>query len=154
MKSIFQSLCSILFLCLLSACSNDDDNDPTEAQTQINKLIGKEWRIIKVTRDGIDLSSNFTDFTLTFSGKVEEGGENVKNGSFRSENGLTVFSNTGKWHFQPGQISSQIILANRNTDYILSNKDNHLKLAFFYSGEINTRQLGISGEYVFELEAD
>lgn len=130
----------------------DDCNEPTEAQIQAQKLINKEWSLVEVTRDSEDFTSDFSGFTLKLSGTVNEGAENVQNGTFQTENGLAVFPPDGQWFFQSGSLSSQIVLAGRLTEYYLTNNDTNLRLIFQYDGETNVRTTGISGEYVFELE--
>lgn len=52
-----------------TGCKNDDPPAPPVTDVQFDKLIkGKPWKITTATLDGVDKTSDYTGFTLTFSG--------------------------------------------------------------------------------------
>ncbi len=140
----------VVSLVLLWACGGDDgpgpDLQPTLAELQAEvttKLTGAgAWTLSGVTRDGVDVESEFSGFTVTFTAS-----------GFTTSNGSLAWDNTGTWSFQSG--SSDTIIRDDNVTMLLvfSNNDSQLNLSFNVpNSSLDIGKVaGIAGNYVFEL---
>lgn len=57
----------IFVICILTLASCSKKGDPTPANGDLQKLNGA-WVIKTITRDGVDMSSFYTNFQITFTG--------------------------------------------------------------------------------------
>lgn len=88
MKKTKSILFGFLALCLMSACSDDDNNsvnNNTNTSEVIQTVQSGNWRVTSFVEDGNDETNHYTGFTFTF------GANNV----LTAQNGDTV--HTGTW---------------------------------------------------------
>lgn len=143
MKKGFKSLVgysAILLLAVasivqLSSCNGS--GDPTAQEIITAKLVGT-WKIKDVLVDGIDQSSVFKDFTLTF-----------ESGKFTAANGRAVWPTSGTWTFSSDNGTK--LKRDDGTEVIIDVTDTSLKLTLNWaitalgSGRINS----VKGKNVF-----
>jgi len=66
---VLSSLALIVVLFTYANCGGDPPAPPPVTDVQFDKLIkGKPWKITTATLDGVDKTSDYTGFQLTFSG--------------------------------------------------------------------------------------
>jgi len=138
----------IVSLMLFWACGGDDDPGPDPQPTLAGlqaevttKLIGK-WNLSGVTRDGMDVESEFLGFTVTFTAS-----------GFTTSNGDLAWESTGTWYFQSDSSNKIIRDDNVTMSVAFSNNDSQLILSFQVpsSSIENGKVSSIAGDYVFEL---
>ena len=135
-----------LFVTGLSSCGgggNNNNQTPEDPQTVArNKLTAGTWALSFVTRDDINVNSDFTGFNITFTltgYSVEKGG--------------TALPGTGSWTFDGTSSSTIIFDGTLNVSIAFSNDDNNLRLTFTIPETDYTlgRQQKLQGTYVFDL---
>jgi len=130
----------------LSSCDDGNASGKSDEQVNAEKLAGA-WALgINgfITRDGVDLSDDYLDFTMRFT----------TNHSYTVLNDPNnVFFPTGSWRFAEGTYS-QILLNNNPTLISLHYEDDTtITLTFSVIGDtpIGQRIHGISGSYELRL---
>ena len=69
MKYVLRILTLVITVCataFFAACDNGDDPKKSEAQTQIDLLVGT-WSASSVTHEGVNVSTDFDSFDLTIA---------------------------------------------------------------------------------------
>jgi len=129
----------------LVSCSGDDDvpADPQDPQAAaLQKLISGTWSVNSVTRDGIDVTDDFSGFTLNFTSS-----------GFTATNGDTAWEGSGTWSWADAQGNSIQLSNGILVQLSFSNDDTRLTLSFTVpttTFDIGRSQ-GIAGNYVFIL---
>lgn len=120
-----------------AGCSKSD-SDPSEEETQLNKLKSDQWTLTSA-KDPSDRTSEYPGMKLTIAGTFSEGGVYTYTSSVTPATSwptVSPWKKSSDWKFQPGKISSQIvrIADGQVMDYNLSNSDKTLTIHFVYAG--------------------
>jgi hypothetical protein len=137
---------ALVFALLVFTGCKDNDVDPTAAalNEQLNALMngGSSWVLGStgsVTKDGVDVSSQFAGFKLTIGNKT-----------YTTQNSLRhVWNASGTWGF-PGD-NPDLILKDGSVEVSVSHSDSSLTLTFTAGNSEGGRLNSVSGEYVFHL---
>ncbi|MEQ8475281.1 hypothetical protein [Fulvivirga sp.] len=137
---------SVLLIGLLTIASCKDDSDPAPSaiEEQLTALLngGSNWVLSNdgVTKDGFDVTGQFTGFKLTIGNKT-----------YTTENGLSpVWETSGIWDFQND--NPNLVLRDGDTSITLSLSGGNLTMTFMADGaSTGGRTKSISGEYEFHL---
>lgn len=126
-------LMMVSMICMIS-CKGDDTDPETE---QIAKL-SASWRLGTVMNDNVDVTSQFSGFTLSIDGLT-----------YRTQNGGSPWPATGTYDFLGDDLS--VVTRDDNTVVTISElTEDTLVLAFNFSGSGGTRA-GINGSFIFSL---
>jgi len=131
-------------LMVLEACNRITvDPDPDLLEQQLNALQnnGTSWSTVggSVTKDGFDVSSQFSSFNLTF-------GEFT----YTSQNSVaTAWPGSGTWQFSNND--PNLILRDDGVLINLSLNGDSLLLRFTVDGTAGGRIEGLAGEFTFAL---
>lgn len=79
------------FALLLSSCKGGKDPEPSVGDKAISNLIASPWKVVSVTVDGIDKTSLFTGFTITFTKS------SANTGGYSTVNGGVLWPASGQW---------------------------------------------------------
>lgn len=148
MKSILKfNKILVISLFLLMACGGGGDDDspviePGPLVLAELKLTTNSWSLSTVSRNGVDVESEFTNFTINFTPT-----------GFTVTNGGTVWEASGNWIWADGSGTS-IQLSNGVVVQIeFSNNDSQLTLTFTIDSDTYNigRSQGLKGDYVFVL---
>lgn len=141
MKRQHISFLLILGIALLSGCKNES-TDPTPQDNQKVLLInnGVSWVLGSVTKDGLDVSDQFSGFKLT-----------VGDFTYTTTNALaSAWPASGTWSF--ANEAGTLIRRSDGVQISVQVSATSLKLTFFVSGlGTGGRAKGVDGEYVFNL---
>ena len=85
------SLVSLSALSFLFASCGGKDPAPSVGDKAISNLVTSPWKIVSVTIDGVDNTSLFTGFTITFTKATSNAG------SYTAVNGGLVWPTSGQW---------------------------------------------------------
>ncbi len=156
MKSInqnrFKVACSVLLLTYgvtyLVGCGGGGDPTPQISETEqaVKNLTGSSWKMKSVTIDGVDKSSLFTSFTMTFTKSGST------NGSYTTTGGGVVWPGNGNWALQSGVSSFT-----RAEDGLAVKIDELTETSFKMSLTWSKTTLGpgriqsLKGQYVFAM---
>lgn len=141
MKNQYISILFLVCLTIISGCKSDS-TDPTPQENQKMLLInnGLSWRLGTVTKDGLDVTDQFTGFKLT-----------IGNFTYTTINALpSAWPTSGTWSF--ANEAGTMIDRNDGVQITVAVTPTTLKLTFSVlglgdGGRIN----GVDGEYVFDL---
>ena len=132
----------LLSLTLYSSCDKAEavvDILPTEQELFVID-ISKTWDISNqgsITKDGVDITSQFPDFTLTFGNKT-----------YSSSGGLNLWlDGSGTWDFANAETTTPIILEGITMDVTLSSSSVALSFTLG-STPIGGRNSSVSGNYI------
>ncbi|MEQ8924616.1 MAG: hypothetical protein RLO81_02320 [Fulvivirga sp.] len=134
-------------LIYLSSCKDDSDSTPSETDQQLITLQnnGTNWVLSSagVSKDGFDVTSQFTGFKL-----------NIGNKTYTTENGLSpVWEPSGNWDFIDNNPS--LILRDGDTQITVSVTSSALTLTFTADAvPTGGRVESVSGEYQFHLASE
>lgn len=130
----------------ISSCKKDDDPGATEIN--LNRLTAHNWNLVKVTVDGVDKTSLFSDLALQWS----------KANTFSAVNGGVMWPSTGTWSFTDDSGKTLFVSLNNIGDVevtIETLNNTSLVISLFWDkttlGEGRVRS--IEGAHVFEFEA-
>jgi len=146
----FIILAVITFLAIpIGGCSTEtiEDPQPDPLQVQLNALLqngGASWSTVggTVRKDGFDVSSQFTGFTVTF-------GEFT----YTTQNSVdTAWPGSGTWQFSNNNPNT--ILRDDGVLIDVSLSSNFLHLRFTVDGSAGGRVEGIAGEFIFALSGN
>ena len=146
--NIIRKVLVVSLVLLLWACGGDDGPDPdpqptlAELQAEVTTKLSRTWILSGVTRDGMDVESEFPGFTVAFTAS-----------GFTTSNGSFAWDSTGTWSFQSGSSDTIIRDDNVTMSVAFSNNDSQLSLSFNVpdtSLDIG-KVAGIPGNYVFDL---
>lgn len=128
---------------LLSNCNKHDDPTPADIQQQTSKkLQSAPWKVKTVLRNEVDITQDYTNFTLTISASA-----------YATTNGGLAWPASGTWAFQ-GQSTTTVIRDGViPVDFVLSSDASSLKLNFTIetSNYTGGRENGLKGAYEFDL---
>lgn len=134
----------LITLTMCFSCGKNDgiDNQPT-AQEQFISDISKTWDISNngtITQDGVDVTSKFPDFKLTFGNKT-----------YTSIGGLNLWlDGTGSWEFASSETTTEIIIDSITMSVTLTSST--ITLTFTLSNSaIGGRTSSLSGNYVITV---
>lgn len=142
MKNLF-NIAALLIVISFGACNNDDE--PNAHDAKVNTLTANSWGDATVTHADGNLSSQYDNFVIVFSGNSSDGFD----GTFVIANGGYAFSETsGKWKFSE-DLSQIIFDSGKEMEFELS--ENSLQLDFTVTSA-GGRAAGLSGHFVFDLK--
>ena len=131
----------ILFgLCLIAACKSEDEGDTipkTEEELQLEKL-SKTWIPGFIQRDGVDVTGEFSGFTLTFT----------QNKTYTAVNGGEVFPASGTWEFATGNLNRMVRDDGVVMEVVVTATTLNLQFQIDSPGG---RFAGTSGDFEFDL---
>ena len=135
----------LLSLTMYSSCDNAEaviDILPTEQELFVID-ISRSWNISNngsIVKDGVDITSQFPDFTLTFGNKT-----------YISSGGLNLWlDGSGTWDFANAETTTQIILEGITMDVTLGS--NSLALSFTLGSTlIGGRNSSVTGNYIITV---
>jgi len=132
----------------IGGCSTEtiEDPQPDPLQVQLNALQngGASWSTVggSVSKDGFDVSSQFTGFTVNF-------GEFT----YTTQNSVdTAWSGSGTWQFSNN--NPNLILRDDGVLIDVNLNGNTLVLRFTVDGTAGGRVAGIAGEFIFALSGN
>ena len=139
-----RSLFTLLLLAAMSqfiACDSGGEPSATAEEKVKALLMAKPWKIKSMTVDGVDKSSLFTNFTITFS-----------SGTYSTTNGGVEWPAVDSWSFTSNDATS-FTRGDGIVVMLTEVTDTSLKLSFTWSK--NTfgpgRAESVSGQTVFAL---
>lgn len=142
MKNLFK-ITPLVILISLASCK--DDNGPSKQDIKIEMLTGSSWGHAQVTHTDGDLSDQYTDFAIVFTGNASDGFD----GTFVVSNGGNAFAeNSGKWKFNDDMTK---ITFDSEKELEFEVDEDHLTLDFIVPAS-GGRMAGLSGHFVFELQ--
>ena len=134
----------VLFgLITFAGCKKDSaDPEPDALTERLTELMngGSTWDLVNVTKDGYDVSDQFTGFKLT-----------IGEFTYSTTNALaTAWPASGSWEFNNGNPNSIV----RDNDVIISASlsNNQLTLSFSVTGLSGGRLASVDGDYIFTLQ--
>ena len=145
MKKTMKHILKLSALILLLATACKDDDEPSAKDVKLNMLTVSPWAHAQVTHADGDLSSQYTEFVISFS----KNSSNGYDGMYVISNGGYAFTEDGgHWKFNANL--DQIILdSGKVMDFVL--EENHLQLDFNVANP-GGRIEGVSGHFVFDLQ--
>jgi hypothetical protein len=137
MKITILRLTILIVTAVLAGCGPGSDAEPDTKAL----LTSGQWKMKTVTVDGVDKSSAFTNFTISFSATA-----------FTSANGSPVWPLSGTWAFTDKEQKS----VKRNDDVVVTIHDiTESQLTLSLTWTKNTLGAGriesVAGGYVFTL---
>jgi len=120
----------------LMSCSHHDNPTPVQVATQ---QLSVSWKVQSVTKDGVDISAQFANMTLTFTAS-----------SFTSTNGTPVWPVSGSWKFDDD--TAKTITRSDSVEVTVTTiSDNSLTLELAWDENVykGGRTSSISKPYVF-----
>ncbi len=141
MKNQYISILFIICLAFISGCKSDSA-DPTPQDSQKTLLInnGLSWTIGTVTKDGLDVTDQFTGFKLT-----------VGDFTYTTVNALaSAWPASGTWSF--ANEAGTLVDRSDGVQVTVVVTTSSLKLTFSVTGlGDGGRTKGVDGQYVFDL---
>ena len=141
MNRYFQSIISLVFLCIVLAAVSCKQDDPelTESERVTSLLILGPWKVQTVTVGGVDKTPEFTGLQLAFTAS-----------SFMATNGHLVWPASGTWAFT----SDNATAFNRNDNVTVTIDevtDTKLVLSLTWAGTTYGpgRVTSVAGEHKF-----
>jgi len=143
-----------LFVIILAAGACGSDDEKSEEEIQLNKLVGA-WTMASVDNDGVDRSDEYPGMKVTLSGNFTEGGKYNMASTASSWPDKSPWLANDTWKFDPAAISSIIVRHDDTLEmtYTLSNSDSNLTIEFDYSGPgyNNGRTASVGGHWIFKF---
>ncbi|MEZ4946089.1 MAG: hypothetical protein R2804_11195 [Cyclobacteriaceae bacterium] len=143
MKNQYISIIFIICLVLISGCKSDS-SDPTPQDNQKKLLIndGLSWTLGTVTKDGLDVTDQFTGFKLT-----------VGDFTYTTVNALpSAWPASGTWSF--ANEAGTLVDRNDGVQIAVTVTTTSLQLTFSVTGLGDGGRIkGVNGQYVFNLVA-
>lgn len=133
----------IVALLLMCNCSKHHDPTPGDIQQQTSKkLQSATWKVKTVLRNDVDITQDYTNFTLTIAAST-----------YTTTNGGLAWPASGTWAFQGQSTTTVIRDGSIPVDFVLSDDASSLKLNFTIetSTYTNGRVNGLKGVYEFDL---
>lgn len=139
------SITSIFIIAVLTACGGGDTPVPvTEATEEVIEALSKKWTTKSVTLDNVDVTADWSVFTLTFSQTQNY------TASVLSSESILVWPAGGSYTF-PNTNNAKQILRDDGVQITISNiTETAATLTFSITGR-NGRTDGLIGEWVFEM---
>lgn len=142
MKIVYRLL-ALLIVIQFASCK--DDTGEKESSLHIKMLTANTWAHARVTHDAGDLSDQYTDFAMVFTGNTSGGFD----GSYVISHGGYAFSETsGLWKFNDD--FTQIIFDSGKEMEVTVSKE-RLQLEFTVAAA-SGKLYGVSGNFLFELQ--
>lgn len=133
----------VVVILLMNNCSKHNGPTTEDIQKQTSqKLQAATWKVKTVLRDGVDVTTDYTNFTLTIAAST-----------YTTTNGSLAWPASGTWAFQ-NQSTTQVIRdGSLPVDFVLSTDATSLSLTFTIatSTYIGGRTNGLKGNYEFDL---
>ncbi|GAB3660494.1 hypothetical protein GCM10028791_34480 [Echinicola sediminis] len=157
MKNLSIFYFAILAFTVLFSCSSKEDPTPSKTPEQIatEKISGesnKTWTVSggSVSHKGIDVTSEWTGFEITFSGS---------NGSksYATANNNRLFDDSGSWSFAGNNFDKMVLAGNQpaaSQEISFSGAGSNLILEFNVPAPADSRVTALAGDYVFRLKAE
>jgi len=132
----------MLVIVLLNACKNHELTTEDIQQQNSTKLQAGTWKAKTVVKDNVDVSADYTNFTLTVGANI-----------YTTTNGGLAWRPSGTWAFQ-GQSTTTVVRDSLVVvDFVVNDDASSLKLNFdietstYKNGKVN----GLKGVYEFDL---
>jgi hypothetical protein len=128
---------------LIISCSKSKDPGINDLQAQVNAKLQKQtWKTGSVTREGVDITADYTDFTLTFGKET-----------YTTTNGSLAWPASGTWNLETGSLTKITIDGDRSVSITLSDDGKNLSLSFTIENSVYTdgRAKSLEGGYEFKL---
>jgi len=144
MKNQYISIILIVCLTFSSSCKKSEGDDPTpqtpqEEQKTLLINNGLSWTLGTVTKDGLDVTDQFTGFKLT-----------IGDFTYTTVNALpSAWPASGTWSF--ANEAGTLVDRNDGVQLTVSVSTTSLKLTFDVTGLGSGRIKGVDGTYVFDL---
>jgi hypothetical protein len=147
---VLSSLALIIVLFTYANCGGDPPAPPPVTDVQFDKLIkGTPWKINTATLDGVDKTSDYTGFTLTFSGTK---GSPPFNYATAGRPTLSPWKASGTWDFGAAP-ETQFIRDKGTADELpvtYAVTEATLTVSFTFNGAGYTARTGVvKGAWVF-----
>jgi len=118
-------------------CPSNDVDDPLETRIIHLSNQGKPWKAVTITKDGVDVTSQFSGFMLTFGANT-----------YSSTSGfVSVWPASGVWQYY--NEDPDTILRDDGVMIFLSPVTDMNLTLIFTVADTGGRLAGISGEYIF-----
>lgn len=134
------------FALLLSSCGGgSNDLALTAGDKAVVNLVAGPWKVVSVTVDGVDKTSLFTGFTITFTKS------SANTGGYSTANGGAVWPATGQWTIGDMNTAGSFLRSDGLEVLLTEITDTSLKMSLawtkntFGPGRIES----ISGQHVF-----
>ena len=130
------TLCLSL-LVIGQGCGGDDSPSPLQKQS---KLLANTWSLGEVINDNVNVTAQFSGFTLTMDSDMK----------FTTTNGGNAWPSSGTLEFDNNDVDE--LLRNDGVNItIVSISKSSLQLRFIQSDLATTRTTGITGDFNFSL---
>lgn len=149
MKNILFCLVLIGLICFANCGSSEEpapDDPPVDLQQELIDGISKTWQVNSVTLDAVDVSADWTGFTLKFDKSKNYTAKKL------SEKSILVWPENGSYTI-PNANHPKNVLRDDGTQIVLSNVTaTSVKLSFTISGRSDGRVESLIGDYVFDMK--
>lgn len=146
---LFFALVAALFT--YSGCGGNDTPEEPITDVQLGKL-AKTWKVASVSLDGVDKTSDYTNFQLTLSGTK---GQTSFGYTTASRPALSPWKASGAWEFGTA-VETQIIRDKGTADELAMTyavSETSLQITFTYNGAGYTARTGVvKGQWVYNLK--
>jgi hypothetical protein len=147
-RNLICALLSIFILLTTLTITSCKEDDPSAAETNLNRLTAHNWNLIKVTVDGVDKTSLFTGLALQWN----------KNQTFGVTSGGVIWPSSGTWSFTDGSGKTLFVSLNSIGDAevtieTLNNTSLIISLHWDETTLGHGRVRSVEGDHVFEFEA-
>lgn len=145
-NTIYVLLSSIFYsLLLVTSCKEDD---PSATETNLKRLAAHNWKLTKVSVDGVDKTALFTGLALQWN----------KNQTFGATNGGVMWPSSGTWSFNDNSGKMLVVSLNKIGDAdvkIETLNEAMLVISLRWDMTIFSegRTRSVEGDHVFEFEA-
>lgn len=148
MKNLKFIILSVILISLTTiiGCKSDSDDPASDTELRLSELEngGISWVLASngVTKNGFDVSDQFSGFKLTINGF-----------SFATENSLSgAWPASGTWEFVNN--NPNLILRSDGVQITVDYSVSSLQLTFIGSGSSGGRSDSVDGEYQFHLVSE
>jgi hypothetical protein len=132
-----------IFLTAIGVCCKSDEPNVGDLQNQMTSKLSTTWKVSDVMRDGVDITTDYSGFTLTLGA-----------GTYSTLNGGLSWPKNGTWSYDGDSLEKITRDGNLPISIALSTDINKLTLVFRINESTyqqGGRTKSLQGNYTFEL---
>lgn len=144
-------------LTMLLSCGGDSDDPKQELNTGqkvVTNLVKSQWKVSSVMVDGMDMSSMFTGFTISFNPSSYQNGIPSFTGSYSVTNGGPVWYSSGNWIIPDINMAGSFIRSSDDLSITLQEvTETNLKMSLQWNKQTfgDGRIGSIQGQHIFTM---
>jgi hypothetical protein len=147
-RNLIYILLSAFTLSATLTVTSCKDDDPSATETNLNRLTAHNWNLTKVTVDGVDKTSLFSDLALQWN----------KTSTFAVVNGGVMWPSTGTWSFTDSSGKTLVVSLNNshNAEVTIETLNDTQLIISLHWDETTIGQgrvKSVEGDHIFEFEA-